>query len=337
MSEATFREARLAPQPVDLVIEGGGAKAVAVAGAVDELRAAGYTFERIIGCSSGSLAGALLAALKHSGESLDRFSELVTSFDFSKILDAGPIASKFGPLSKLAIPYRLLRYGGMHPGRYMNSWIAGVMKDLGTETFGDLRRDDAPYADEDITHRYGFVTLTTDLSQRRMAVFPWDAEDYGLDPDEISVADAVHASAALPGVFQPVEITGKRGTVTFADGGLVSNFPIKLLANNEEREADWPTIGINMTPRTQGKQQLKSVRRPIPQLRALGQVVLEGRETRRIDDPEIGRNVIVIDASPYTPVSFNLDSDDNEELMDRGREAVRDWLEGDDATGTVPE
>ena len=49
MSEATFREARLAPQPVDLVIEGGGAKAVAVAGAVDELRAAGYTFERIIG------------------------------------------------------------------------------------------------------------------------------------------------------------------------------------------------------------------------------------------------------------------------------------------------
>ena len=68
MSEATFREARLAPQPVDLVIEGGGAKAVAVAGAVDELRAAGYTFERIIGCSSGSLAGALLAALKHSGE-----------------------------------------------------------------------------------------------------------------------------------------------------------------------------------------------------------------------------------------------------------------------------
>ena len=337
MSEATFREARLAPQPVDLVIEGGGAKAVAVAGAIDELRAAGYTFERIIGCSSGSLAGALLAALKHSGEGLDKFADLVTTFDFNKILDAGPIASKFGPLSKLAIPYRLMRYGGMHPGRYMNSWVAGVMKDLGTEKFGDFRRDGSPYADEDITHRYGFVTIATDLSQRRMAVFPWDAEDYGLDPDEISVADAVHASAALPGVFQPVEITGERGTVTFADGGLVSNFPIKLLANNEEKEADWPTIGINLTPRTPGKEQLESVRKPMAQLRALGQVVLEGRETRRLDNEEIGQNVIVIDTAPYTSISFNLDSDDNEELIERGHEAVREWLKGDDATGTVPE
>ena len=73
------------------------------------------------------------------------------------------------------------------------------------------------------------------------------------------------------------------------------------------------------------------------QLRALGQVVLEGRETRRLDNEEIGQNVIVIDTAPYTSISFNLDSDDNEELIERGHEAVREWLKGDDATGTVPE
>src|SRR5699024_5930985 len=61
-----------APEPAcaDLVLEGGGVKGVALVGAVEELVASGYRFERVAGTSAGAITGAVIAALTSAGEPL---------------------------------------------------------------------------------------------------------------------------------------------------------------------------------------------------------------------------------------------------------------------------
>ena len=51
----------------DLVLEGGGVKGIALAGAALPIAKAGYRFARIAGTSAGAMAGAVLAALQRAG------------------------------------------------------------------------------------------------------------------------------------------------------------------------------------------------------------------------------------------------------------------------------
>ena len=49
-------------QRVDLVMEGGGVKGIALAGALEVLEERGYRVNRVAGSSAGSIAGALTTA-----------------------------------------------------------------------------------------------------------------------------------------------------------------------------------------------------------------------------------------------------------------------------------
>ncbi|MGP5376902.1 patatin-like phospholipase family protein, partial [Brachybacterium alimentarium] len=49
-------------QRVDLVLEGGGVKGIALAGAIEVLEERGYRVNRVAGSSAGSIAGALVTA-----------------------------------------------------------------------------------------------------------------------------------------------------------------------------------------------------------------------------------------------------------------------------------
>ena len=73
---------------------------------------------------------------------------------------------------------------------------------------------------------------------------PWDLESYGIDPDKFSVARAVHASSAIPYVFEPVRVGG----ATWVDGGLLSNFPVELF-DRPDAQPRWPTFGIRLSAR----------------------------------------------------------------------------------------
>ena len=93
--------------------------------------------------------------------------------------------------------------GGMYEGARLHDWLHGVLADLGVHTFADLREDD-PDSSLPPAHAYRLVVLASDLSRRRLVRLPWDYPDYGLDPDEMAVSDAVRASASIPFFFEPV-------------------------------------------------------------------------------------------------------------------------------------
>lgn len=99
-------------------------------------------------------------------------------------------------------------------------------------TFGDLRTGEQPEQ-----FAWSLVVTASDLSRRRLVRIPWDLSTYGIDPDDFSVARAVHASSAIPYVFEPVRVAG----ATWVDGGLLSDFPVQLF-DRPDGQPRWPTF-----------------------------------------------------------------------------------------------
>lgn len=236
----------LAGEPLleaDLVLEGGGVRGIALAGAVAELAGRGYTFPRIAGSSAGAITGAIVAALVQTGRSVQELTEIALTMDFSKFRDPGTFGRHLGWTGD---GVDMLLHDGLFRGDFLEDWLAGVLADMGVRTFGDLRLPPDPGGDIPEGHRYRLVVTASDLSRRKLTLLPWDFQPiYGLDPDEQSVARAVRASAAIPFFFRPVRLaSAAAGEVTLVDGGLLSDFPIAVFDRTDGRAPRWPTFGV---------------------------------------------------------------------------------------------
>lgn len=313
-------------QYADLVLEGGGVKGIALVGAVGALVDAGYRFKRIAGTSAGALVGAVLAALEHSGEPLDRLEDLARTLDYSKFRDRGLVGRTLGPLGFVADGLSLLLEVGAYEGDYLEDWLAGVLADLGVEKFGDLILDDP--GDGEIHHRYRLVVTASDVSRKRLCMFPWDYGAYDLDPDEQRVAAAVRASASVPYLFEPVELRGPRGTSTLVDGGLISNYPIDAFDRVDRLPPRWPTLGIRLDALGLGHEpaHVEPVEDPVSMGIALIETAIEGCQAEHVLDPcNVARSVYV-DTSEIGAFDFGLDRKDQEVLLEHGRAAAEAFL-----------
>lgn len=310
----------------DLVMEGGGVKGTALIGALDVLSAAGCTFPRIAGTSAGAITGALVAALQHAGEPPGRLPELVASLDYTRVPDSSRIGRALGPAHVLADVVSLVTRGGLHEGRHLYRWLTGVLTDLGVRTFGDLRRSD-PGSALAPEREFSLVVVTSDLSNHRMSLLPWDYLRYGLDPDEQSVAKAVCASAAIPFMFRPVRLrTPPRGAASLVDGGLLSNYPIGVFDQPDRAAARWPTVGMRLSAREDDP----SVSAPVGGLfgvtKALVSTALQGIDRRHIDEPATVARTMFIDTSGTSALDFDLTPEQSERLIHSGREAAERFL-----------
>lgn len=314
-------------QRADLVLEGGGVKGIALAGAVLGLAEGGYGFARIAGTSAGAIVGAILAGLQRSGEPVDRLSEIARSLDYRRFRDRGFPGRALGPLGFLGDGLSVLFEGGAYEGDYLAEWLGGVLRDLGVETFGDLRLDD-PGGDGAMHHRYRLVVMASDLSRRRLAQLPWDYREYGLDPDEQRVVDAVRASASIPYFFEPVHLAGARGTSTLVDGGLLSNYPISTFDRLDETPPRWPTIGVRLdAPEADAATAPRPVRGPVRTGVALVQTAIEACQAEHVlDRCNIARSVYV-DTAGVAAVDFDLTEDEQEALLRAGAEGARAFLD----------
>src|SRR5699024_1107306 len=284
-----------APEPAraDLVLEGGGVKGVALVGAVEELVASGYRFERVAGTSAGAITGAVIAALTSAGEPLSNLTDIARTLDFSKLNERVPIAKLLGPLGRIADIVNLIRTGGFNSGDYMRDWLAGVLRDVGIVTFGDLRREDT---DTGLPRGrdYGFVAVTSDISDHRLTFLPWDYRRYGLEPDEQPVADAVRASASMPFIFRPARMETPRGAATLVDGGILSNYPITLFDQPVHITQQWPNIGVRLSPRQSSRTPVRPVRGPIRLAFAIIETSMDGCDARNMDTPRVQESTIFL-------------------------------------------
>lgn len=312
----------------DLVLEGGGVKGIALAGAVVGLAEAGYRFPRVAGTSAGAIVGAVLAALQRRGEPLSRITEIARTLDYRKFRDRGLPGSLLGPLGFLTDGLSVLVEGGAYEGDYLADWLGGVLRDLEVQTFGDLRTEDEG-DDGAMHHRYSLVVMASDVSRKRLAQLPWDYADYGLDPDEQRVVDAVRASASIPYFFEPVRLQGSRGTSTLVDGGLISNYPISTFDRLDELPPRWPTIGVRLNALgiDAGEGPVRPVSGPLSMGIALVETAIEANQAEHVLDPcNVARSVYV-DTEGISAIDFDLSEEEQEALLRAGAEGTRRFLE----------
>jgi NTE family protein len=191
-----------------LVLSGGGARGLAHVGVLSALEARKIPIDCVVGTSMGAIVGGLYAA----GYSPAELDTVVRSMDWSAMLRDTP--------ERKQMPFRRK----IDDLTYLTRWEFGVTKDGFTTPPGLV-------AGHRIGAKLRLLALrasgTTDFDQLPL---PFRAVATDVDSGRALVLDrgdlgvALRASAAIPGLFAPVNMNGQM----LVDGGLVDNLPITV-------------------------------------------------------------------------------------------------------------
>jgi NTE family protein len=183
------------PPRLALILGSGGVRSIAALGIVDVLADAGLEPDLIVGCSSGALFGACVAAGWTGGQGLGAALALWSPELTQK--------KRWRAYVELVAP-KLLGFGADFALR-----DAGLIRARVERAFGTARIEDLPTA---------LRIVATDTARGESEVL-----------SRGRLADAVRASMAVPFMFPSVEIEGRR----FADG--VISDPLPLSAAQDAR------------------------------------------------------------------------------------------------------
>lgn len=306
---------------VDLVLEGGGVRGIALVGAWSLLAERGYQAVRVAGTSAGAIAAAFLVAGYTPGALRDE----VLDFSFVKLRDLGwedrvPLA---GPLLSLLLDF------GLYEGDALEEWLRARLGRRGVRTFADLPQFEGECR---------LQVVVSDLSERRLLLLPRDAAVLGVGADELEVARVLRMSASLPFYFEPVKWRAPGGDKThlLVDGGLLSNFPV--WAFDVPGVPRWPTFGLLLVE-AEPRDPLGSRLPPAPEqmnaldyLEALVSTALEAHDRQHLDEADFVRTVAIPTLGVRT-TQFDLSRAQALALYEAGRSAAERFLDSWDFEG----
>lgn len=310
---------------VDLVLEGGGVKGIALVGAASALVEQGYTFARIGGASAGAIVGSIMAAMQRAGEPFSRVDEIMRTVDYTRFLDRRRAAEWLRWWPRGADAWGVLFHLGAHPGRYLEQWLRGVLGDLGVRTFGDLAFDD-PGSALASGQSYRLVITASDLSRQRVMYLPWDLPAHGHDPDAFPVARAVRASAGIPFLFEPIRLKSPYGTLTLADGSLLRSYPIEVFDRRDGLPSRWPTVGIRLSSPAGERAKAKPVTGPLSLLTNLIFTTVDSTQVRHVSDPADVDRSIFAKPKGVRWTDFDLTREQQQGLFEAGHAAAVRWV-----------
>lgn len=197
------------------MLSGGGAKALAHAGAFRALELADLVPDRIVGTSMGAVVGAALAA----GMPFDQVRARSLGLSRTDVAPFDPMALVKGLFARSLIPATALRR---------------TIKRLVPKTLFEYLK-------------IPLTVTATDLDTGELMLFGGKGRGGGGETEEtleeeVELLDALYASCALPLYFPPLEVGGRR----FADGGLRAVLPLEA-ARQLEPDADL-FVAVNVGP-----------------------------------------------------------------------------------------
>jgi NTE family protein len=320
-------EAEGVGETVDLVLEGGGVKGIALVGAIAVLEEHGFRFHRVAGSSAGAIVGALVAA----GMAAPRLEEAMRSLDFRRFedrtsLDRVPLIGK---------GLSLLLDRGIFAGDYLHGLISGHLADLGVRTWADLYEAD-PHSHLPPSMQYRLLVMVTDVSRGRLLRLPWDFPLHGTDPGQHLVADAVRASMSIPFFFRPValDMPGAPPSV-LVDGGMLSNFPVDAFDRTDGLPPRWRTIGIKLMSKPQPGAVLHEVTGDLSLVSAVLGTMQNWHDQMRLENPDVAQRTIFVDTFGVKSTEFGIDRATQQRLYESGRGAAARFLEDDGSGGSA--
>ncbi|MGB8770378.1 MAG: patatin-like phospholipase family protein [Candidatus Korobacteraceae bacterium] len=351
---------------LDLVFQGGGAKGAAFVGALEVLAAAGHSHRRLIGTSAGAITATLLGAGYSAAELSQATAETLpgtTDPVFTTFMDA-PKTNDFDSAEIANSQIMELLENAHVPGFASKEMLSlGMQLDLFREMFsfnecGGFYTGNAFLAwfrnklqakrlDPDLTwSQFAAKTgsdvsvVTSDVTEQEMLVLNERTAP------QVPVALAVRMSMSIPFVWREMiwdsawgMYRGRNKTGhTFVDGGVLSNFPLELVAESNPEIVE---IMGNTDPNGAGTLGLMldqniavpgagNSQTPRPRLRTADRV------TRLIDtmtgssDAEIMRkypNLIChLPVGGYGTTEFRMSQDRMNLLIGAGRTAMTAYL-----------
>lgn len=282
----------------DAVFEGGGVKAVAFLGAIAEMEARGYCWEKLAGTSAGSVVAALLAAGYRSEELVPIFFKL----NYLMLIQTRGVARI--PLIGSAL--QLLISKGMHPSDRIEAFIADLLRQKGIRTFRDMPRDK-------------LRIIASDVTAGKMLILPDDVAQFEIDPQNFSVAKAVQMSCCIPYYFQPILLEKDDVRHYIVDGGLLSNYPIWLF--DVERTPKWPTFGFRFGDELSlaDPQPIKGI---ISYTKAVVTTMLDAQDQIYVKKPDAVRTIF-IPTFQIKATQFQITTEQKELLYHSGRAATQ--------------
>jgi NTE family protein len=295
---------------VNAVFQGGGVKAIGLAGAVCAAEQHGITFGRLGGTSSGSIIASLLAA-GYSGEELKK---VILRTPFSSFLKQSTLYR----IRWLGPAVRLYVKKGLYSGEQVEAWASELLAARGIVRFGDLPRGK-------------LQIIASDISNGRLLVLPDDIARYGIDPERFTVARAIRMSTSIPLFFDPVILrkryrNGEKHEpfreqfIYVVDGGILSNFPLWLFDQDTKNPHDpVPTLGFQLVGRAEPPAPHRIIG-PLTLFRALFSTMMDAHDERYIDESQGFRAIKIPSAQVHT-TDFNISPEKSVELFESGVEA----------------
>lgn len=289
---------------IDAVFSGGGVKAFAFLGVLEQLGDKNLSIERVGGTSAGAILAALLAANYH----VDEMKQMLFSLNLNSFLDPPFLASKYSPLKFLS----LYIHKGLYKGEIFESWLARMLKKKGIVTFSDIKE--------------GYLkVVASDLTKGRLVVLPDDLERlYNINPQHFRVATAVRMSAGFPYFFIPKQLKNTEHKISYiVDGGLLSNFPLWLFKNETKRKR--PVLGVTLSE-TVEQQQPEIINNGLDMLQAMFKTMLKAHDTRYISTNQ-SKQIIFIPVKSIPTVDFHIDDATKEKLLQLGAQHTDTFLQ----------
>ncbi len=248
---------------IDMVFEGGGAKGVALSGAVAAIFARGHRLGRVVGTSAGAITATNLSVGYHPEEVLASSKTrtpdgkpIYSTFDDPPMLTtdeikasglfrelvahsatwaAGFDAAVIHALMKVpgfASLFSLVERGGLHRGDAFVTWMRGCL-DGGDRNYGAL-----DYKTLHDRTKVDLSVVVTDTTERRMLVL-----NHRTAPS-VPVVWGTRMSMSIPFYWDEVVWRPEWGTYmgrdisghVIVDGGVTSNFPLRLMVDADDDE-----------------------------------------------------------------------------------------------------
>lgn len=298
------------------VFEGGGVKAIGLAGAVAAAEEKGVQFGKVAGTSSGSIIASLLAAGYTGKEMRDiiektPFSSFLRKTWLTKVKWVGPAI-------------RVFVKKGLYSGDTLENWIYQILLAKGVRTFGDLKNNQ-------------LRIIASDISQGKLMVLPDDLPQYGLDPRTFPVARAIRMSTSIPYFFDPVSLRKGRSVlksgepfanqfVYVVDGGILSNFPLWIFDKENEPAGQQlcPTLGFQLVGR--GSNEPHSVNGPVSMFQALFATMMDAHDERYIEEHNRFRTIKIPTLGVHT-TDFDISPEKSGELYEAGYLATKRFFD----------
>jgi NTE family protein len=327
----------------DLVFEGGGVKGIGLAGAYRELSDRGYQPQCVAGTSAGAITAALVA-VGYTGPELE--DVVLRQMHFPDFEDH-TLLDHLGAPGEIA---QFFKSRGMHSGDFFLKWMGEQLAAKGITKFGQLRNP----ASSNASRAYRLQLIASDLTARSMLVLPRDADQLGIDPDELEIAQAVRMSMSIPVFFQPVTVHNERTgqNHVIVDGGLLSNYPIWLFDCPTDAPPQFPTFGMLLVapgqqapllPAPPPGEQAPDMGSDVEFLKAIGETMMEAHDRFYVEQANYARTIPIPTLGVKT-TQFDIAPAQSQALFDSGKAAAQQFLNSWDfdaykrkfRTGQVP-